>query len=265
MNFIVKSAVVGALALAGSAAFAGVAPNQASSDVILLVENTTSGASYALDTGVAVSSLFNAFTTGAVLDTTTQAGINSAILADSSLQNFLSTNPASGDGWQLIGAQGPLAPAVANNSTVKVAGTGEVVYTSNIQTTNQGTHTLANLSSIINNLSTETTSGTLTGLTVGNDLTSSTALAPNSIQKYTVVAGDALVAVGATQNFYGFTGNGTTGTLQSYILGTASLGTNGTLSFTGNAPAVPLPASVWLFGSGILGLVGVSRRRKAAV
>jgi hypothetical protein len=26
--------------------------------------------------------------------------------------------------------------------------------------------------------------------------------------------------------------------------------------------AVPVPAAVWLFGSGILGLVGVARRRK---
>ena len=30
-----------------------------------------------------------------------------------------------------------------------------------------------------------------------------------------------------------------------------------------NASAVPVPAAVWLFGSGLLGLVGVARRKKA--
>jgi len=33
---------------------------------------------------------------------------------------------------------------------------------------------------------------------------------------------------------------------------------------TTQVPAVPVPAAVWLFGSGLLGLVGVARRKKAA-
>ena len=29
------------------------------------------------------------------------------------------------------------------------------------------------------------------------------------------------------------------------------------------APVVPIPAAVWLFGTGLLGLIGVARRKKA--
>jgi hypothetical protein len=32
----------------------------------------------------------------------------------------------------------------------------------------------------------------------------------------------------------------------------------------GDIPAIPVPAAVWLFGSGLLGLVGVARRKKSA-
>jgi hypothetical protein len=65
---------------------------------------------------------------------------------------------------------------------------------------------------------------------------------------------------------YGVTGNGGTGVVQSYILGSVALDATGKLTFTGNSSTtpVPIPAAVWLFGSGLMGLVGVSRRRKTA-
>lgn len=36
------------------------------------------------------------------------------------------------------------------------------------------------------------------------------------------------------------------------------------LNLTGTVSTIPVPAAVWLFGSGLLGLVGVARRRKTA-
>lgn len=41
--------------------------------------------------------------------------------------------------------------------------------------------------------------------------------------------------------------------------------TNGVTSaqFSGSTPAVPVPAAAWLFASGLLGLVGVARRRRS--
>lgn len=47
-------------------------------------------------------------------------------------------------------------------------------------------------------------------------------------------------------------------------IATWTLAADGTLSFNGTEPqvsAVPIPAAAWLLGSGLLGLVGVARRK----
>ena len=45
---------------------------------------------------------------------------------------------------------------------------------------------------------------------------------------------------------------------------TWTLGSNGTLTYSVPAPAaVPVPAAAWLLGSGLIGLVGVARRKSA--
>jgi len=71
------------------------------------------------------------------------------------------------------------------------------------------------------------------------------------------------------------------GTTSTQLIGVSITPTGGWNSFVGgsNAPlnnsypfavdltvtsVVPVPAAVWLFGSGMLGLIGVARRRKAA-
>jgi hypothetical protein len=254
--------------MSASSAFAAIGlPWTNSSDLILLVENTTTTASYALDTGISLNSILpqSSLIGGANL-VQTLAGINASIAESSALQTFLSSNPVAGDGWTLIGGQyaGGGANTAGNLNNTRPAGAGIVAYSSTINA-NQGGHIVSNLNSILNGLQTDlTTGGTMNGLTTATEATG-TGFAPGAITKYGVVAADSLGALGTAQTFYAFTGNNGSGTLQSYIMGSATLGTNGMLSITGNTAAAPLPAAAWLFGSGIMGLVGVSRRRKTAV
>jgi hypothetical protein len=77
------------------------------------------------------------------------------------------------------------------------------------------------------------------------------------------------VAPGTAVTLYGVTGNGSgSGTTTAFSLGTALFSlANDTLTFTGNGGStpVPLPAALWLLGSGLLGLAGVGRRRTLKV
>jgi hypothetical protein len=82
----------------------------------------------------------------------------------------------------------------------------------------------------------------------------------------------AVGAVGQALQFFYMTPTGTNSALaanvQQYLNGngasTWTLNADGSLVFAaaGGSSPVPLPAAVWLFGSGLLGLIGIGRRRQ---
>ncbi len=274
MNIVVKTAVAGALSLGATGAFALGIPALNSSDLVLVVENTTTSATYELDTGITLGSLLPAgqYVTNASLSTAI-AGLNSTLAASPTLQSFLAANPAAGDGWVLEGGQynGGSPTTTSTNGNSKAAGAALAVYTTVQGTGNTSAitgQTLTNLEAFENGINGDVvnTTGGLYPLQTAAESTAGS-ISANAIAKYGTLAADVLEALGNTDTLYGLTGNGNTGVLQSYILGKASLAANGTLTLTGNSttPPVPLPAAVWLFGSGLMGLVGISRRRKAAV
>ncbi len=72
-----------------------------------------------------------------------------------------------------------------------------------------------------------------------------------------------------TDNFYWITNNATAAispatTNVTQLLGTFSLSANNVLTFqSANIAAVPLPGAVWLFFSALMGVLGISKRKKS--
>ncbi|MGO9993424.1 MAG: VPLPA-CTERM sorting domain-containing protein [Steroidobacteraceae bacterium] len=269
-----KTAVVGVLALGATSAFALTAPSTNNSDLILVVENTTTSATYALDTGISINSVMPASqllpgggNAAPVQNNTSIAGINSTIAASTTLQGFLASNPTSGDIWTVEAGQ---FNGTATTPTDPNPGQGIAIFTSTSLTSNTANTTSksqANLNSYLNGLNQDVIQNT-GGLYALNTATETTAAAYSSAaqKKYNFLTLADGGTAGTASDLFGFTGN-SSGHLQSYILGTVNFSSAGTLTFTGNTETapVPLPAAVWLFGSGLMGLVGVSRRRKAVV
>lgn len=71
--------------------------------------------------------------------------------------------------------------------------------------------------------------------------------------------------IGKTNKINALSGSFTTSGGEFVVTtGAAGVLTNVAYKLTATAPAVPVPAAAWLFGSGLLGLAGTARRRRAA-
>ena len=71
----------------------------------------------------------------------------------------------------------------------------------------------------------------------------------------------------AAANLYVLTTSSTTGTDSARAFQSSfglSLLADGTLKSVGGVSEVPVPAAIWLLGSGLVGMAGVGRRRRAA-
>jgi hypothetical protein len=284
MNLLVKTAVGSALALAAMGANALGIPSTGSSDLVLVIQSNSNAANvYVLDTGIALSTaMAGTLVTGATLNTSL-AGVNQTITASGALNTFLQSNPLSGDSWTIEGgtyAGGSTSAPVANSNT-KNPGKAFGVFTSVAPQATVGGLQLTPFQGFLTGIQADIAApgdglglnplvscGALCDATTGVSYQQA-ALGTPAWSKYGLFGipnDDRTPTIGSAVALYGMTGNGTTGQLQTYILGTATLATNGDLILTGNGSGapVPLPAAVWLFGSGLMGLVGVSRRRKAA-
>jgi hypothetical protein len=275
MNRLVKLAVAGVLSLGATSAFAALgAPWNNSSDLLLVVENATTHDTYSLDLSTSLDSILptGSLVANASLNTSIP-GITLSKSATGTLTSFLAANPAASDLWTLEGGQwngGGVNSAGAGNNT-RPAGAGKAIFTSFNGTGNNAnvpTKNVANMNAFLNGIQADViqSTGAFNGLLTATEATCAACTTTGAEARYGFWTATDFSSLGSTaMQLFGFTGNGTAGALQSYILGTATLDASGNLTITANqTSAVPLPAAVWLFGSGLLGLFGVARRRAAA-
>jgi hypothetical protein len=263
MNKLFPLSVAGAMALGAVGAHASIAaPGSGTSDAVLFAEVVDSSgaavASYAGDTGKTVSQLLSL------------SGSTTVLGSDANLAKlFQADNTAAGDTivWGLLGGQYPttgnnLSPGNTQLITTTAGNTKPALADTKLApmvTVYSGGITSLN-SNLLSASSIEGTNPATSGVWDVNDT--------GGLAFWGGALGNGL-SQGTTANLYYLTGGGSSfANITATAEGTASLSAGGlTLAALGGTPPpppVPLPPAAWLFGSGLLGLAGVARRKAKA-
>jgi hypothetical protein len=281
MNLSIKNAVRAAFVVGGmiaaTAANAIELPSTGNSSLILYVTNTQQGtgvSTFYYDTGLNLNDLLADGGAGTGTDTTlpavnvtgfsafstpiTVAGLSSFIASAASVEDLQ---------WGLVAADstGTLPTAGARRFAVTsikdleldpgLAPTQTTINSANANSTNL----FASINTALGAGTSAVVSGVSADLKLGN-------MPPGSLSNY---LDGALTGVSGALNFYVLANAGGTVTsakARTFVLSDVTLTTAGVLSsISSTTPEVPLPAAVWLFGSGLLGLAGVGRRRQQGV
>lgn len=288
------------LALGGSVLLASVAANAANqlqlpasttsignSNLLFYVADLSAKTTYTVDlTGQSVqggtvsvagtnTSTTSVFTNAQALSSSTQgvvntingdAGFSYNFTGDTALLNYISNATNAGDTveWGVVG-EGYLSSsrdAQGNSLVVTTGAAGSITNVSDAGLTGTVTGKLNTDYSSLNTNFAGTTNDHFAGSPGTSKGVFGTSTSPTALTLYgqNLPTGQ---TIGSTAvELYGLTGNGTA-SQTAIAFGLGQISFNGTaLSFTGNTPTVPIPGAVWLFGSGVLGLLGIGRRRE---
>jgi len=258
---------------------------QNGSDLVLFVSDTTDGEYFTYDTGVSLDSILTqaAISAGGVqttaIGTISTPTFSSAVQA--ALTNFLNNDTSVGDSvtWTIaagdsnsIGHGGYVgANRYLVTGTQALDGTTNVTRLSNtLVKTAVGSSASTGLEGFFNEVNAagipasgiSTSEGWGKGTLGQNQLNGNSAFGSQPVTAIPLVSG-----TDSTSQLYLFATNSTQSQPANVYDTTTALDLSWT--FGGNATlapvaAVPLPAAVWLFGSGLLGLFGIGRRKLSA-
>lgn len=273
MKFNLKLiAAAAALASMAGAAQADITTQGQSGSLVLTVFNTSTNAYYMRDLGFTLSTFLPSgalnsvgFTGSSIVgDKTPDTGLilnagNTANFADASFSTWYGAQTPADVKW-FVNAVDSISSTATGVSRLITSSVNTAETASNGQVTNfVGTPNAGGLDAFFN-------PGTLSK--TGSD-------APSVWANNFGLGADGLAAVGESASLFYFTRTAPTGGTATLANGgrygnaenfaILNLAANGDFSYT-LAPisAVPLPASAWLMGAGLMGLAGVMRRRKAA-
>jgi hypothetical protein len=259
---VIATVVAGAAALVAVSASADVVlPSTGNGELVLFVRNDVTGDVYARGLGVQLDTVLSQASIASGAYSAPSEAVPYVLPTmgpDANLTSFLGT--AGTFSWTIMGGDPTGAVALGDK---------RYVTTTPTNLTDGTTVSIAQVSSNFNNLNQML-------IAVNNAL-------PDASGSSTVVNGQWRQAgatpgsgggdwfsaslnnvndIGSSANFYMLTtavGSGTQ-TVRVYEFADVKLGADGTLS----ASPVPLPAAIWLLGTGLAGLAGVGRRRRAA-
>jgi hypothetical protein len=269
MKFNLKMIAAAAALVAASSSHAALTnASLGNSSFAMLAYNTVTSSYYVRDLGYLLnsflpSSITTASGDGAVTGTMTpEAGANIVWATDDRFSTWISGMTLSDVKWTVAAGDAQATSGITNLSRALVAmssapapavtnlgvrnGVASAAGVSGLATQNSGMGGSATGSTVLASFLSNNSFGasTLTGL--GNAA---------SLYYYATTAG-----TGSNTGAANFTQFG-----NSLNFATLTLGTSGNLTYDLQpASVVPVPAAAWLMGSGLLGLIGAARRRKAA-
>jgi hypothetical protein len=274
INAKVSAAVASAIAMAGAGAVhaGAIVPSTNDGSLMFFLENTTTGQTLTEVLPQDLNSLFSAAQAtagspqGGVINTITGNANFADVFSDSNYTSFISANSGATLAWGVL-SEG----YIGTGATARPTGAARTIATdllaSDVLAVSQATGVTTGLPSgfgtDVGNLNIALGAGSST-ISSPSILGSNGGAGGTLNSLYGTSINATGIGPGTAVTLYGVTGNGTKiGSGYAYSLGSIVFNlANATVSFTGNpVGAVPLPAAVWLLGSGLLGLAGVGRRR----